>query len=73
MPDVLIEVVGPWLSRHKPEFLNAIHASLVEALQIPPGDKVLRLIEHPIGNFLIRSSWALLSHIGQHNPDISVG
>jgi Tautomerase enzyme len=53
LPDVLVEVNGSWLGQRKVQFLDAIQASLVEALRIPPGEKVLRLIEHPRENFLI--------------------
>lgn len=53
MPDVLIEVRECWLGRRKPQFLDAIHAALVEAIKIPRDDKVMRLIEHVPDNFVI--------------------
>jgi phenylpyruvate tautomerase PptA (4-oxalocrotonate tautomerase family) len=56
MPDVLVEVTGAWLGQRKVQFLDAIQTSLVEVLHIPRDDKVLRLIEHTPGNFLVPSS-----------------
>ncbi len=53
MPDVLVEVRGSWLKGRGSDFLKAVHDGLVEALHTPPDDKVLRLIEHPVANFLI--------------------
>ncbi|HWG80332.1 MAG TPA: tautomerase family protein [Stellaceae bacterium] len=53
MPDVLVEVRGSWLGPRKPRFLEAIHAALVDAIRIPPDDKVLRLVEHAPENFII--------------------
>jgi phenylpyruvate tautomerase PptA (4-oxalocrotonate tautomerase family) len=53
MPDVLIEVKGLWLGRQKSGLLDAVHAALVETLRIPPEDKLLRLIEHASGDFVI--------------------
>jgi len=53
MPDVLVEVRGSWLGQRKAAFLEAIHAALLETLHTPPEDKVLRLIEHAAGNFVI--------------------
>lgn len=53
MPDVLIEVRAGWLGRRKPQFLDAIHAALVEAIRIPRDDKVMRLVEHAPDNFVI--------------------
>jgi phenylpyruvate tautomerase PptA (4-oxalocrotonate tautomerase family) len=51
MPDVLIEVTGHWLGDRKRPFIDAVHAAMVEALRIPPHDRVLRLIEHAPENF----------------------
>jgi phenylpyruvate tautomerase PptA (4-oxalocrotonate tautomerase family) len=53
MPDVLVEVTGCWLGQQKSQFLDAVHAALVETLRTPPEDKVLRLIEHAAENFVI--------------------
>jgi hypothetical protein len=46
MPDVLVEVRRGWFGSQKLRFLDAIHAAIVEALQTPKDDKVLRLTEH---------------------------
>jgi 5-carboxymethyl-2-hydroxymuconate isomerase len=56
MPDVLVEVRGAWLGSQKPRFLDAIHAAMVDALQTPKGDKVLRLTEHKAEQFAIPQS-----------------
>ena len=53
MPDVLVEVRGGWLGARKAAFLEAIHAALVEALKIPPGDKVMRFVAHAPDDFVI--------------------
>jgi hypothetical protein len=53
LPDVLVKVRGSWLQGRGSDFLKAINDGLVEALHTPPNDKVLRLIEHPVENFLI--------------------
>jgi phenylpyruvate tautomerase PptA (4-oxalocrotonate tautomerase family) len=53
MPDVLVEVRGTWLDARKPQFLDAIHAALVEAIRIPRDDKVLRLVAHAPEDFVI--------------------
>ena len=55
MPDALVEVRGGWLGSQKSRFLNAIHAAMVEALQTPKDDKVLRLVEHRPEQFAIPS------------------
>jgi len=53
MPDVLIEVRGHWLGQRKQAFIEAVHAAMVDALRIPEHDRVLRLVEHNVDNFLI--------------------
>jgi phenylpyruvate tautomerase PptA (4-oxalocrotonate tautomerase family) len=53
MPDVLVEVRGTWLGARKSQFLDAIHAALVEAIRIPRDDKVLRLVVHAPEDFVI--------------------
>jgi hypothetical protein len=64
MPDVLAEVKGNWLQGRGPAFLDAIHAALVEALQTPPHDKVLRLVEHSATSFTIpRGASEKFTHI----------
>jgi hypothetical protein len=57
MPDVLVEVKGFWLGEQKSQFLDAIHAALVETFRTPPGDKVLRLVEYAAEDFLTRGRW----------------
>jgi hypothetical protein len=52
MPDILVEVRGDWLSGRQIRFLDAIHDALSTVLRYPKGDKLLRLIEHPLHNFL---------------------
>jgi len=56
MPDVLVEVRGAWLGSQKSRFLDAIHAAIVDALQTPKGDKVLRLTEHKAEQFAVPQS-----------------
>lgn len=46
MPDILVEVKGSWLEGRQARFLDALHEAFVGALKYPPGDKLLRLIEH---------------------------
>jgi hypothetical protein len=56
MPDVLAEVRKGWIASRGSQFLDAIHAAIVEALHTPEGDKVLRLVEHPPEHFAIPGS-----------------
>jgi hypothetical protein len=56
MPDVLAEVRRGWLAGEGSRFLNAIQAAIVDALDTPKDDKILRLIEHPPEHFAIPSS-----------------
>src|SRR5580658_686095 len=53
MPDVLIEVRGNWVGGRKAQFIEAVHAALVEAIKIPPEDKVLRFMSHAPEDFVI--------------------
>jgi hypothetical protein len=53
MPDILVEVRGSWLAGRQVPFLNTLHEALVGVLHYPPGDKLLRLIEHAPVNFAI--------------------
>jgi phenylpyruvate tautomerase PptA (4-oxalocrotonate tautomerase family) len=53
MPDILVEVKGDWLGERKTDFLEAIHAALVEALHTPSDDKIVRLIDHPRDHFIV--------------------
>jgi hypothetical protein len=53
MPDVLAEVRQGWIGGNGAQFLDAIHAGIVEALHTPEDDKVLRLVEHPASHFAI--------------------
>jgi len=53
MPDVLVEVKGFWLGQQKSQFLDAVHAALIETLRTPPEDKVLRVIEYAAEDFVI--------------------
>jgi hypothetical protein len=53
MPDILIEVRGSWIGQRKAAFLDAVHGALVTALHVPPGDKLVRLVEHREEDFLI--------------------
>jgi phenylpyruvate tautomerase PptA (4-oxalocrotonate tautomerase family) len=53
MPDVLIEVRGNWVGTRRTQFIEAIHAALVEAIKIPPDDKVLRFVSHAAEDFVI--------------------
>ena len=41
MPVILVETRGGWLEAKRAAFLEAILAAMVEALRIPPHDKVL--------------------------------
>jgi hypothetical protein len=56
MPDVLAEVRKGWVIGRGSQFLDAIHAGIVEALHTPEDDKVLRLVEHPPEHFAIPGS-----------------
>ncbi len=56
MPDVLAEVRQGWIQARATPFLGAIHAAIVEALQTPEHDKVLRLVERPPTHFAIPAS-----------------
>jgi hypothetical protein len=56
MPDVLAEVRSGWVAGRGPQFLDAVHAAIVEALHTPQDDKVLRLVEHPPQHFAIPGS-----------------
>jgi phenylpyruvate tautomerase PptA (4-oxalocrotonate tautomerase family) len=56
MPDVLVEVREGWLAGQQSRFPDAIHAAIVEALQTPKDDKVVRLTEHQPEQFAIPSS-----------------
>jgi hypothetical protein len=53
MPNVLVETRGGWLGAKRTAFLDAIHASTVEALRIPSDALVLRLVEHPMECFAV--------------------
>jgi phenylpyruvate tautomerase PptA (4-oxalocrotonate tautomerase family) len=57
MPDVLIEVRGDWVGNRRPQFIEAVHAALVEAIKIPSGDKVLRFVSHAPEDFIIPSGF----------------
>jgi hypothetical protein len=64
MPDVLAEIRQGWIGDNGSRFLEAIHAGIVEALQTPEDDKVLRLVEHPKTHFAIpRSAGEHYTHI----------
>jgi phenylpyruvate tautomerase PptA (4-oxalocrotonate tautomerase family) len=52
MPDVLIEVRGDWVGDRKPQFIDAIHAALVETIKIPADDKVLRFVAYAPDDFI---------------------
>jgi phenylpyruvate tautomerase PptA (4-oxalocrotonate tautomerase family) len=56
MPDILVEVRDGWLGDRKAEFLEAIHAALVESIKIPRDDKVIRFVAHAPDNFVIPPS-----------------
>jgi phenylpyruvate tautomerase PptA (4-oxalocrotonate tautomerase family) len=53
MPDVLIEVRGNWIGNRKTQMIEAVHLALVEAIRIPPDDKVLRFVSHAPDDFVI--------------------
>jgi phenylpyruvate tautomerase PptA (4-oxalocrotonate tautomerase family) len=56
MPDVLAEVRKGWVASRGVQFLDAVHAAIVETLHTPDDDKVLRLVEHPPERFAIPGS-----------------
>jgi hypothetical protein len=56
MPDVFAEVRRGWVASRGSQFLDAIHAGIVETLHTPEDDKVLRLVEHPPEHFAIPGS-----------------
>jgi len=53
MPDILVEVRGNWLEGQHARFLDALHEAFIGALKYPPGDKLLRLIEHAPTSYAI--------------------
>jgi Tautomerase enzyme len=53
MPDILVEVRGNWLAGQQAGFLDVLHEAFVGALKYPPGDKLLRLIEHAPASYAI--------------------
>jgi phenylpyruvate tautomerase PptA (4-oxalocrotonate tautomerase family) len=63
MPDVLVETRGGWLGAKRAALLDAIHVAMVEALRIPPDDKVLRLVEHAEECFAIPHGAGTFIHI----------
>jgi len=63
MPDVLVETRGGWLGAKRAAFLDAIHAAMVEALRIPPDDKILRPVEHPEECFAVPRGAGAFTHI----------
>ena len=63
MPDVLVETRGGWLGAKRAAFLEAIHLAMVEALCIPPDEKVLRLVEHPAECFAVPHGASTYTHI----------
>jgi hypothetical protein len=56
MPDVLAEVRRGWLAGEGYRFLDAIQTAIVDALDTPKDDKILRLIEHPPEHFAVPMS-----------------
>jgi hypothetical protein len=56
IPDVLAEVRSGWVGSRGSQFLDAIHAAIVEVLRTPEDDKVLRLAEHQPEHFAIPGS-----------------
>ncbi len=46
MPNVKIEVKRSWSSKKQQHLIEATHAALVEALNIPQHDKLIRFVEH---------------------------
>lgn len=53
MPDLLVELRGAWLGERKAAFIEAINAELAAALETPPEETLLRLIEHAPDAFLV--------------------
>jgi phenylpyruvate tautomerase PptA (4-oxalocrotonate tautomerase family) len=49
---VLVEVRGKWLGARKRDFIDAIHSALVEAIKIPTHDRVTRLVEYEVDDFI---------------------
>jgi Tautomerase enzyme len=56
MPDVLAEVRRGWVGSQGIQFLDAINTAVVEVLETPKDDTILRLIEHPPEHFVIPTS-----------------
>jgi len=52
MPTARIEVRRRWSPEEKQRILNAIHLAMIEALKIPPHDKLMRFIEHSPEDFV---------------------
>jgi hypothetical protein len=52
MPDILVEVRGPWLEGKQTAFLEAVHQAVVQALETPDEEPLARLIEHRVDSYL---------------------
>jgi len=53
MPLVRIEILKGWPTAERRRLLQAVHAALVEAFDLPEDDRTQRLIEHDPENFEI--------------------
>lgn len=51
MPNVLIEVRRQYTEEQEVALMEAVHAALQEGFKIAPGDKVIRLVAHPLHRF----------------------
>lgn len=53
MPSTLISVRREWPAEQRRQLIDAVHAALVEGLQIPPADRCLRLQRFEPADFAV--------------------
>ncbi|MEO5535770.1 MAG: tautomerase family protein [Pseudolysinimonas sp.] len=53
MPKILVEVRRPYSSSEVTALLDSVHAAMVAAFRIPPGDRGVRLIEYDPERFAV--------------------
>lgn len=51
MPNTLIELSENWPNEKKQRLVEFVHQSMIEILQIPQHDRLIRIIEHGTDNF----------------------
>ena len=51
MPVTKIELSNPWSNSDKRRLAAFVHETMVEVLNIPEHDRLIRIVEHEAGNF----------------------